>query len=229
MSDVKAALFLVGVVWSIWLGERILVSGDVLRAKRWLPSLPGLAGIVATGIVWWPAIFGISFIRYRNGNERGIKLCKANRQAPYARAAAPIIGSICLAERTNSFETGYLSIYPAVAQSLLRPDSHRPLTPLGRRATRDCNGRLIARSTSRTPEFCTGECFFAPGRFQEAATLQPSNGFLIRMRKQTRSLTRRKHLANFLAPLPLHVIITVRYDKFGEVRDLGAGDAKAIT
>jgi hypothetical protein len=131
----------------------------VLRAKRWLPSLPGLAGIVATGIVWWPAIFGIWFIRYRNGNERGN--LQGQSTSAYARAAAPIIGSIYLAERTNSFET------PAVAQSLLRPDSHRPLTPLGRRATRNCNGRLIARSTSRTPEFCTGECFFAPGRFPE--------------------------------------------------------------
>jgi hypothetical protein len=92
----------------------------VLRAKRWLPSLPGLAGIVATGIVWWPAIFGIWFIRYRNGNERGN--LQGQSTSAYARAAAPIIGSIYLAERTNSFET------PAVAQSLLRPDSHRPLT-----------------------------------------------------------------------------------------------------
>ncbi|MFZ0458624.1 MAG: YIP1 family protein [Rhodoplanes sp.] len=56
---VKAAFFLIGVIWSIWLGWRILASQDVPRAKRWLPSLPGLAGIVATGVVWWPAIFGV--------------------------------------------------------------------------------------------------------------------------------------------------------------------------
>jgi hypothetical protein len=43
----------------IWLGWRILASQDVPQAKRWLPSLPGLAGILATGVVWWPAIFGV--------------------------------------------------------------------------------------------------------------------------------------------------------------------------
>jgi hypothetical protein len=41
VSVVKAALFLLGVVWSIWLGERILASQDVPRAERWLSSLPG--------------------------------------------------------------------------------------------------------------------------------------------------------------------------------------------
>ncbi len=59
VSAVKAAFFLIGVVWSIWLGWRILASQDVPPAKRWLPSLPGLAGILATGVVWWPAIFGV--------------------------------------------------------------------------------------------------------------------------------------------------------------------------
>ena len=59
VSAVKAAFFLIGVIWSIWLGWRILASQDVPRAKRWLPSLPGLAGIFATGVVWWPAIFGV--------------------------------------------------------------------------------------------------------------------------------------------------------------------------
>lgn len=27
--------------------------------KRWRPSLPGVIGIVLTGVVWWPAIFGV--------------------------------------------------------------------------------------------------------------------------------------------------------------------------
>ncbi|MEZ5785154.1 MAG: Yip1 family protein [Xanthobacteraceae bacterium] len=59
VSAVKAAFFLVGVIWSIWLGERILASQEVPLGRRWLPSLPGVIGIFLTGVVWWPAIFGV--------------------------------------------------------------------------------------------------------------------------------------------------------------------------
>lgn len=59
VSAAKGAIFLIGVVWSIWLGERILARQGVAVTRRWLPLLPGLAGTILTGFAWWPAIFGI--------------------------------------------------------------------------------------------------------------------------------------------------------------------------
>jgi hypothetical protein len=56
---VKAALFLTGLVWSIWLGHRILGAQGVPFTRRWLPLLPGLAGSVFVGAAWWPGIFGV--------------------------------------------------------------------------------------------------------------------------------------------------------------------------
>jgi polyferredoxin len=55
----KVLLFLVGAVWSVWLGERILARQGVPAAKRWLPLLPGVLGSVIVGAAWWPAIFGL--------------------------------------------------------------------------------------------------------------------------------------------------------------------------
>lgn len=56
---VKGMLFLLGVIWSVRLGERILARQGVPRSRRWLPLLPGLAGSTAVGLCWWPAIFGL--------------------------------------------------------------------------------------------------------------------------------------------------------------------------
>jgi hypothetical protein len=56
---VKGALFLAGMFWSAWLADRILMRQGIATRYRWLPLLPGLAGSVATGIAWWPAIFGL--------------------------------------------------------------------------------------------------------------------------------------------------------------------------
>lgn len=55
---VKGALFLLGVAWSIQLGERILARQGVAFRRRWLPLLPGLAGSGIVGYAWWLAIFG---------------------------------------------------------------------------------------------------------------------------------------------------------------------------
>ncbi|HVI52245.1 MAG TPA: 4Fe-4S binding protein [Candidatus Sulfotelmatobacter sp.] len=55
----KGLLFLAALVWSVWLGERILARQGVATRRRWLPLLPGLAGSVAVGLAWWPAIFGL--------------------------------------------------------------------------------------------------------------------------------------------------------------------------
>lgn len=56
---VKAALLFTGLVWSIWLGNRILGSRGVPAGRRWLPLAPGLAGSLFVGAAWWPGIFGV--------------------------------------------------------------------------------------------------------------------------------------------------------------------------
>lgn len=56
---VKAAIFAVSLIWSLYLGERILSRQGVSPSRRWLPLAPGLAGSVAVALAWWPALFGI--------------------------------------------------------------------------------------------------------------------------------------------------------------------------
>jgi hypothetical protein len=56
---IRGGLFLAGIVWSVWLGWRILARQGVAPETRWLPLLPGLLGSVLVGIGWWPAIFGL--------------------------------------------------------------------------------------------------------------------------------------------------------------------------
>jgi len=57
-SVVKGLLFLAGLVWSLWLGNRILAGQGLPRRRRIVPLLPGLAGSLAIGVAWLPAIFG---------------------------------------------------------------------------------------------------------------------------------------------------------------------------
>lgn len=57
MQTVKAALFLGGVAWSLWLGQKILARQGVPARRRWLPLLPGLAGSLLIGACWSLAIF----------------------------------------------------------------------------------------------------------------------------------------------------------------------------
>ena len=59
VQALKGGLFLVGVIWSIWLAERILSRQGVAASRRWIPLLPGVAGSIVVGIAWWPAIFGL--------------------------------------------------------------------------------------------------------------------------------------------------------------------------
>lgn len=56
---IRGGLFLIGVVWSIWLGDRILRRQGLPAAKRWMPLIPGIAGSLFVGFGWWPAIFGL--------------------------------------------------------------------------------------------------------------------------------------------------------------------------
>jgi hypothetical protein len=55
----KGTLFVLGFLWSIRLGERILARQGVVPSRRWLPLLPGLIGSLVVGLGWWPAIFGL--------------------------------------------------------------------------------------------------------------------------------------------------------------------------
>lgn len=55
----KLVLFALGMAWSLWLG-RGLLGGEGLRGpRRLLALLPLLAGVGVTGLMWWPAIFGL--------------------------------------------------------------------------------------------------------------------------------------------------------------------------
>lgn len=56
---IRGGLFMAGVVWSIWLGDRILARQGLSISRRWLPLLPGVVGSMAVGFGWWPAIFGL--------------------------------------------------------------------------------------------------------------------------------------------------------------------------
>ncbi len=53
----KGVLFVFSLLWSAYLGGRILSRQG--SRHRWLPLAPGLAGSVLLGLAWWPAIFGI--------------------------------------------------------------------------------------------------------------------------------------------------------------------------
>jgi hypothetical protein len=59
IAGVKTVLFLTGLVWSVWLGNRILGVQGVPATRRWLPLAPGLAGSLFVGAAWWPGIFGV--------------------------------------------------------------------------------------------------------------------------------------------------------------------------
>ena len=55
---IKGGLYLVGVVWSVWLSQKILARQGVPTSRRWLPILPGIAGSIVIGACWWPVIVG---------------------------------------------------------------------------------------------------------------------------------------------------------------------------
>lgn len=56
----KGGLFLLGLAWSIWLGDRILRRQGVRPGLPRLVSLvPGVLGSLMVAAGWWPAIFGL--------------------------------------------------------------------------------------------------------------------------------------------------------------------------
>jgi len=56
---IKLGLFIIGIIWSLWLGDRILKNQGVNVNKRWIPLLPGVTGSLVVGLAWWPGIFGL--------------------------------------------------------------------------------------------------------------------------------------------------------------------------
>jgi polyferredoxin len=56
---IRGGLFMAGLLWSIWLGVKILERQNVAARLRVLPLLPGIVGSLFVGLGWWPAIFGL--------------------------------------------------------------------------------------------------------------------------------------------------------------------------
>lgn len=55
----KGVLFLAGILWSGWLGWRILAPYGLRTGRRLLALAPGLTGTLAVALAWWPAVFGL--------------------------------------------------------------------------------------------------------------------------------------------------------------------------
>lgn len=54
---VKLSIFYFALLWSVFIGERILASQKVPFKWRWLPLLPALCGSLLVGLAWKTAIF----------------------------------------------------------------------------------------------------------------------------------------------------------------------------
>ncbi|OUR68853.1 ferredoxin [Cycloclasticus sp. 46_83_sub15_T18] len=55
----KGGLFLLGLLWSVHLGNRILQRQGLDFPQRLIPLIPGVIGSLLVGLGWWPAIFGV--------------------------------------------------------------------------------------------------------------------------------------------------------------------------
>ncbi len=58
VTALKLALFGLGILWSLHLGNRILLVQGLAPAARALALLPGLLGSSGVALAWWPALFG---------------------------------------------------------------------------------------------------------------------------------------------------------------------------
>ena len=57
----KGLLFVASLIWSIYLGDKILARQGLKIKQRLLPHIPGVAGSVLVGLAWSPAILGIVY------------------------------------------------------------------------------------------------------------------------------------------------------------------------
>lgn len=53
----KQLLLITSLLWSLWLGHRILIAQGVKPLKQWAPLTFGFTGSVAIGAAWWAALF----------------------------------------------------------------------------------------------------------------------------------------------------------------------------
>jgi hypothetical protein len=56
---IRVAGFVIALLWSIWLGQAVLMRQGLRPAARWLPMVPGVFGSLVVGAFWWMAIFGL--------------------------------------------------------------------------------------------------------------------------------------------------------------------------
>lgn len=59
IESTKLLALVLSLIWSFYLGNRILANQGIELIKRWLPLTPSLVGSLIVGIAWWPAIFGM--------------------------------------------------------------------------------------------------------------------------------------------------------------------------
>jgi polyferredoxin len=59
IENTKLLAFVLSLIWSFYLGNRILANQGIEVIKRWLPLTPSLVGSLIIGLAWWPAIFGM--------------------------------------------------------------------------------------------------------------------------------------------------------------------------
>ena len=57
VAGIKATLFVGSLVWSLYLGNKIIRRQGA--KSSWLPLLIGAIGSVSVGLAWWPAVFGL--------------------------------------------------------------------------------------------------------------------------------------------------------------------------
>ncbi|MDC9720552.1 MAG: 4Fe-4S binding protein [Gammaproteobacteria bacterium] len=55
-SGIKIGLFLASIIWSVWLGWRILMEQGLMGWKIYLPLLPSTLGSLLMAAAWWPSI-----------------------------------------------------------------------------------------------------------------------------------------------------------------------------
>ncbi len=57
VAGIKVALFVGGILWSLWLADRILRTQGVTGLRAVPALVPGLIGTAAVALAWWPALF----------------------------------------------------------------------------------------------------------------------------------------------------------------------------
>jgi hypothetical protein len=57
IEAIKGTLFVIGALWSLRLGWRLVARQAVTGRGRWIAAIPGVIGTLAVGAAWYPAVF----------------------------------------------------------------------------------------------------------------------------------------------------------------------------